>query len=82
MDNNKLFNNLISTLIIFGLIFYSPFILYSLSYGVKAKIVPFFISLIALYTQLILPPTLRFILHLLDAKIKYTPHNKNINGDD
>ena len=82
MDNNKLFNNLISTLIIFSLIFYSPFILYSVSYGVKAKIVPFFVSLIALYTQLTLPPTIHLLLKLLDAKITYKPHNKNINGDD
>lgn len=82
MDNNKLFNSFISTLIIFSLIFYSPFILYGVSYGIKAKIVPFFVSLIALYTQLISPPTLRFLLHILDAKITYTPHNKNINGDD
>ena len=82
MNNNKLFNSLIFTLIIFSLIFYSPFILYGVSYGIKAKIVPFFVSLIALYTQLILPPTLRFILHLLDAKIQYTPNDKNTKGDD
>ena len=82
MNNNKLFNSLIFTLIIFSLIFYSPFILYGILCGIEAKIVPFFVSLIALYTQLILPPTLRFLLHLLDAKITYTPHNKNIKGDD
>ena len=82
MISNKQFNSLVFTLIIISSIFYSPFIIYGVLHGIEAKIVPFFVSLIALYTQLILPPTLRFLLHLLDAKIKYTPHNKNINGDD
>lgn len=82
MDNNKLFNSLIFTLIIFSLIFYSPFILYGILCGIEAKIVPFFVSLIALYTQLTLPPTIHLLLKLLDAKITYKPHNKNIKGDD
>mgnify|MGYP006892923251 CR=1 FL=1 len=82
MISNKQFNSLVFTLIIISSIFYSPFIIYGVLHGIEAKIVPFFVSLIALYTQLILPPTLRFLLHLLDAKITYTPHNKDINGDN
>ena len=82
MNNNKLFNSLIFTLIIFNLIFYSPFILYGILCSIEAKIVPFFVSLIALYTQLTLPPTIHFLLKLLDAKITCKPHNKNIKGND
>ena len=82
MISNKQFNSLVFTLIIISSIFYSPFIIYGVLHGIEAKIVPFFVSLIALYTQLILPPTLCFLLHLLDAKITYTPHNKDINGDN
>ncbi len=82
MISNKQFNSLVFTLIIISSIFYSPFIIYGVLHGIEAKIVPFFVSLIALYTQLILPPTLRFLLRLLDAKITYTPHNKDINGDN
>lgn len=74
MSDIKLLNSITFSFICIGLFFYTPFIIFGLKYGISKELVPLFISLITLYTQLLLPPFIKLFLKILDAKIQYTPY--------
>ena len=69
MTNYKSFSRIIFTVILIALAFYFPFILFGLYYRVSTKIAPFFITIILLYIQLILPIATTITIKIINKKV-------------
>lgn len=84
MSSYKLFNRIASICILIGIIFYSPFILFGLFYGITPKVVPLFICLIALYTQILLPIIISKAIDIAYDKIQNIElkNKQKLNNDE